>query len=105
MMSLKPSAVQSIGLRLENHITYRWNGKDYTYQGDVELLDVEVVNGLMHKRVLAQRAHSRRSNPFTGRVLGAVSKGSGRGYRLIIYIIERDEDGRHVLGVNLRSIE
>lgn len=96
---------QTLGLRLENHITYRWNGKDYAYQGDVELLYEEVVNGLMHKRVLAQRAHSRRSNPFTGRVVGALSKNAGRGYRLIVYIIERDEDRKHILGVNIKSIE
>lgn len=96
---------QSIGLRLQNRYDYRWNGRDYTYCGDIELLDEEAVNGLMHKRVLAQRAHSRRSNPFTGRVVGALNKSVGRGYRIIHYIIERDEDGRHVQGVNLRSIE
>jgi hypothetical protein len=34
-----------------------------------------------------------------------MSKQGGRGYRLIVYIIERDEDGRHVQDVNLKSIE
>lgn len=105
MITLKPTMVQSLGMRQINQISYMWNGKAYVYNGDIDLLDEEVVNGLMHKRVLAVRNHSRKSPPFSGRVVGAISRPGSPGYRIIVYLIERDEDGQIVQGVNLKSIE
>lgn len=96
---------QSLGLRLEKQIAFMWNGRAYSYNGDIELVPENVVNGLMGQRVLAHKRWARGGPAFTGRVVGMMTVPVGKGYRSAVYLVDRDQDGKIFQAVHVRSIE
>lgn len=105
MITLKPSLKQSIGMRIEKQIAFVWNGRSYSYNGDIELVPESVVNGVMGKRVLAHKRWARGGPAFTGRVVGMMTVPGGQGYRSAVYLVDRDEDRKIFQAVNIKSIE
>lgn len=96
---------QSLGLRLEKQITFVWNGRTYSYNGDVELVPESDVNGLMGQRVLAHKRWARGGRAFAGLLRGVLTVPGGRGYRVAVYLVEDDEKRRIIQSVNIRSID
>jgi len=96
---------QSIGLRIENRISFVLNGRTYSYNGDVELVPESAVNGLMGQRVLAHKRWARGGPAFAGWLRGAITVGSGGGHRSMVYLVEKEDDRKVYQSVNIRSIE
>lgn len=96
---------QTLGLRIEKQISFTWNGRSYSYNGDVELVPESAVNGLMGQRVLAHKRWARGGRAFAGRLRGVLTVPGGAGYRSTVYLVEDDEKRRIIQAVNIRSIE
>ena len=91
---------------IENNISFQWNGRTYSYNGDVELVPENVVNGLMGQRVWAHKRWARGGRAFAGILRGAITVTCGpHKTRSMVYLVERDEDKRIFQAVNIKSFE
>lgn len=95
----------TLSIKQENHISFMFNGRVYSYNGDVELLPESAVNGLMGQRVLAHKRWARDGRAFTGWLRGAITVGVAPGYRSTVYLVEKEDDRKIYQSVKIRSIE
>jgi len=95
----------TLTLKQENHISFVFNGRTYSYNGDVELLPESTVNGVMGQRVFAHKRWAHGGKGLTGWVRGALSIGTGGGYRSTVYLVEKDDDRKIYQCVHIKNIE
>jgi len=96
---------QTLPMQQENQISFVFNGRTYSYAGDVELVPENVVNGLMGQRVLAHKRWARGGRAFVGTLRGAITVGVAPGYRSTVYLVEKEDDRKIYQSVKIRSIE
>jgi len=101
-MRLNPSFY----MELETQVVFTINGRTYTYNGDVELLPEAHCNGLMGQRVYAHKRWARGGKAFTGWLRGAITvPGGPNGVRVVVYLVEKEDDRKVYQAVNIKSIE
>ncbi len=96
---------QTLTLKQQQCISFVFNGRTYSYNGDVELVPENVVNGLMGQRVLAHKRWARGGRAFTGWLRGVLTIPVAKGYRSNVYLVEKEDDRKIYQAVNIRSIE
>lgn len=95
---------QTLTLKQQQCISFVFNGRTYSYNGDVELVPENVVNGLMGQRVLAHKRWARGGPAFAGWLRGAITVPSEGGHRSVVYLVEKEDDRKIYQSVNIRSI-
>lgn len=96
---------QTLGIRQEQSISFMWNGRTYNYnEKNIELVDEEVVNGLMGRRVLGHKRWARGGPAIVGNVVGALSVVDRQPYRSMIYLVEKEDNGKIYQTVKVRSV-
>ena len=90
---------------MEGFIYFTWNGRDYCYDSKyTRLLSVEEVGDLMGKRVLANKHHVRKGQPFEGVLVGAIAESWPNRNVRVIYLV-MNQKGIIVKGAKIRVIE